>query len=560
MAVKHSTSALSKEDHEKQDKLFAQGNEYDYLIIGTGSAALTVGALLANKGYTICMLEYHGIAGGYAQSFEMGDYIFCGQVHYIWGCGPGGKIYEFLKKIGLEKDITFKLMDPNGYDHAVLPDGKRVKIPYGFDKLTENIEKAYPGQLEPVKKFVGILSKIREEMSIFSSTKSRWWQLLPKLFKIRTLVKYRNSTLQELFDECNLSKEAQAVFCAGAGDFMLPPKELSFFVYIALFGGYNTGAYYPTKHFKYYVDRLTNFITDHEGCHIYYETEVTKINTEGNKIISVEAKSGKKYGNTESDKIKTFTAKNYICNMDPQKASKMIGIDKFSKSYQKKLDFDYSTSGITIYLGLKDIDLRDHGFGSYNIWHLEQWDMNKMWDEMSEGNFDAPWIFMSTPTLHTSEPGTTPQGGQILEIVSYIEYEPFKSRKKQSYKEYLQFKNKIANRMIDIVEKNYIPNLRKHIATQSVGTPVTNEDFVLASRGNAYGSAMTPAQVGPKRLKAKTPFKNLHWCNASSGWAGMYGTVKTGNELYMDLTGDRFFSEANAPSDEEAIADHSKQT
>ena len=51
---------------------------------------------------------------------------------------PGGKIYEFLLRIGLEKEITFELMEKDGYDHVVLPDGRRGKIPYGFDRLARN--------------------------------------------------------------------------------------------------------------------------------------------------------------------------------------------------------------------------------------------------------------------------------------------------------------------------------------------------------------------------------------------------------------------------------------
>jgi all-trans-retinol 13,14-reductase len=543
MAIRHSTSALSKEEHKTQDKLYAEEHEYDYLIIGTGSAALTAGSLLANAGHKICMLEYHDIPGGYAQSFEAMDFHFCAQVHYIWGCAPGGKIYEFLKRIGLEKDITFNLMDREGYDHMVMPDGKRVKIPYGFEKLAKNIEEAYPGQLEPVSKFLDILSKIRKELKHLPPGKIHWWKLLPKVLKMLNVVKYRNATVQDLFDKCKLSKEAQAVLIANAGDFMAPPEKLSFFMYVALFGGYNTGAYYPTKHFKYYIERLVKFITDHDGCHVYYETEATKINVEGDEVVSVETKDGK-----------VFKAKNYICNMDPQKAMEIIGREKFPKKYLEKLDYDYSPSGVMVYLGIKDLDLREHGFGSYNIWHLNQWDMNKMWKEQAEGNFENPWVFMSTPTLHTNEAGTTPDGMQILEIASYIEYQPFKTKKDQAYKDYMKFKFEISNRMIDLVEEKYIPNLRKHIAVQVVGTPVTNEDFCKATNGNAYGSNMTPENVGPSRLKADTPWKNFSWCNASSGWAGMYGTVATGSMLYMDLTGDRFYKDLDAPTDEEFIS------
>lgn len=542
MTKKGSTTALTAEQHKAQDERYAQGHEYDYLIIGTGNSALTVGALLAHSGKRVCMLEAHDIPGGYAQNFKAGDYHFCAQVHYIWGCAPGGKIHSFLSKVGLDDDITFELFDKKGYDRMAMPDGKSVMVPYGFGKLIDNIEEAYPGNREAMAKFVKIMEKMRQEMGVMPSNKISFFDLITKIWKVRTVFKYRKSTLQDIFDECELSKEAQAVLCANAGDFMLPPEKLSFIMYVALFGGYNTGAYYPTKHFKYYIDRVAEFIEEHEGCHIYYETEVSKINMGSSGVKSVETKNGK-----------TFEAANYICNMDPKKASKIIGQEKFPKSYLRKLDYDYSPAGVVVYLGLKDIDLREHGFGSFNTWHLEQWDMNEMWKEMADGDFTKPWIFMSTPTLHTDQPGTAPEGNQILEIAAYVEYKPFKQELEKNYMEYNKFKMKIANRMIDLVEEKYIPDLRKHIDKQVVGSPMTNEDFVLAPYGNAYGANMTPENIKLGKLRATTPWKNLHWCNATSGGAGFYGTTMTGMNLYMDLTGDRFFDEAKSKSDQEFI-------
>jgi phytoene dehydrogenase-like protein len=541
MTKKSSTSALTPDQHAKQDKLYAEGHEYDYVIIGTGSSALTVGSLLANAGKKVCLLEYHDIPGGYAHTFKMGEFSFCAQIHYIWGCAPGGRIYEFLKRLGLEKDITFELFDTKGYDHMVMPDGKSVNIPYGWDKLTENIAEAYPDQREPVAKFLKTLAKIRHELQYVPIGKFSKWKLLPKYFKIRTLIKYQKATVQQLFDEFKLSKESQAVLIANAGNFMAPPNRLSVFMYAGLFGGYNTGAYYPTKHFKYYVDRLMKAITDKEGCHVYYETEVTKINIEGDQVVSVDTANGK-----------TFKAKNFICNMDPQKAAeKLIGMDKFPKDYQEKLKFEYSPAGVVVYLGLRDIDLKEHGFGSFNTWHLNQWDMNKMWQEASEGNLEKPWIFMSTPTLHTPEGGTAPEGQQILEIATYLEYDTFKEPQDKSYSDYAKLKFSTAKMMVDFVEKNYIPELRKHIAVQVIGTPVTNEDFVMATRGNSYGAMLIPEYMSPKKLTPETPWKNFHWCNASSGWGGIYGTVTGGMYLYMDLTGDRFYK--GSPSDDEMI-------
>src|SRR5690606_32365459 len=135
-----------------------------------------------------------------------------------------------------------------------MPDGKKVGIPYGWEKLVKNIEEAYPGQKEPVRKFTKILAKIREEMGRYPNRKLTLWDYLTKWWQFTTMLKYRKKTLQDVFDECGLSKESQAVLCANAGDLMLPPEKLSIFPYVGLFGGYNDGSFYPKKHFKYYVD------------------------------------------------------------------------------------------------------------------------------------------------------------------------------------------------------------------------------------------------------------------------------------------------------------------
>ena len=534
---KHSSGALSKEERKEQDRIYAEGHEYDYVIIGTGSVALTVGALLAHSGKKICMLEAHDCPGGYAHTFKRGDYSFCAQVHYIWGCGKGGKIYEFLKKIGLEKDITFNLYDPEGYDQMVLPDGKKVGLGYGYDRVIENIEKVYPGQAGKVRKFCGILARMRKELRKLPD-KVNWWEYIYRWPMFLGLLQYKNKTLQNVFDECRLSKEAQLVLCGEIGDVGVPPKDLSFLAYVGLFCGYNLGAYYPNKHYSYYIERLAKSITDHEGCHIYYETEVSGIDVEDGRVCGVKTK----------DKI--FHADRYICNMDPRRAGEMIGLEKFPSSFRKKLSYSYSPAGFMIYLGLKKgFDLKKYGFGKHNTWHFLQWDMNQMWKECLEGNFEKSLMFMSTPTLHSSFPGIAPKGAHILELATFTNYSLFAEAQKKGYGEYVRLKNKIAGKMLDLVEKHYIPDLRKHISVKVVGSPMTCEDFVMAPFGNAYGSLMTPKQT-INRVGAQSPFKNFYWCNASSGYPGIYGTVHTGASLYMDLTKDYYYQSV---SDEESL-------
>jgi phytoene dehydrogenase-like protein len=523
---KYSTGALTKEQHARQDELYHQQHKYDYVIIGTGMSALSVGALLANSGHRVCLLEAHDIPGGYAHTFKMNDFSFCAQVHYIWGCDDKQAIGKVLKKLRLQDDITFERLDPEGYDHIILPDGKRIKTPNGFERFAQNINTVYPGNEKNVQRFFSIIEKLNLELGLLPE-KIRWWNILSSGLKFLTLIRYRNKTLQDLFDECGLPLKVQTILSGNAGDLMSPPEQLSLIAYAGLVGGYNSGAYYPTKHFKYFIDRLAQFITDHPGCHIYYETKVSNIKTEENRVQEVHTECGK-----------VFKADRYICNMDPQAASEMIGREKFPPEYLPALSYEYTQPALFVYLGVKGINLADYGFGNHNTWHLEQWDMNASWRDVSENRYEKPWIFMSTPTLHSNYPGIAPEGCQILEFGTVANYDHFKKLHNTDPAAYRKEKHSISEKLFQIIEEKHIPNLSKHIALKVVGTPTTNTDFCLAPFGNAYGSVMSPKNMGLQRLKSDTPFENLFWCNASSGFASIYGTTLTGSKLYTTLTGD----------------------
>ncbi len=526
---------MTAERKRAQDDLSASAPEYDAVSIGTGMAALAVGTLLAASGRRVCMLEAHDIPGGYVHSFAQGEFFFCAQIHYIWGCGRGQRIWRFLEKLGLEQEILFEPLDPLGYDHVILPDRRRVAIPCGFDRLADNIDAACPGQGPRVRAFTALLEELTREVKALPSH-IRWWEYLSQGWRFLTLLRYQKKTLQEVFDEFGLSPEAQAILIANSGNFMCPPEALSILAYNGLFSGYNSGAYYPRKHFRFMVDRLVRAITDRPGCHVYYEQEVVGVSTRGDRVTEVLTRDGK-----------LFRAPLFICNADPQRMSHIIGREKFPPEFVKALSYDYSWTAVTVYLGLRGIDLRDHGFGRHNTWHLEQWDLNRTWREAVNADWSRPWMFMATPTLHTPEGGTCPPGTQILELATAADYDHFRRLRDNDPRAYRAEKRKVEQRLLDLVEQHHVPNLRRHIALHVAGSPTTNEDFCWAPRGHAYGQHLTPENMGLSRLKSHTPWSNFHWCSAASGYPGVNGTVGTGMQLYMDLTGDRFWDPRTEP-------------
>ena len=157
-------------------------------------------------------------------------------------------------------------------------------------------------------------------------------------------------------------------------------------------------------------------------------------------------------------------------------------------------------------------------------------------------DFSNPSFAITTPTLITKNQGDCPEGHQIIEFLTVANYDYFKKLKETDKKAYRTKKEEILNFILDVVEKNYIPNLRKHLVLKITGSPTTNERFCWCPQGNSYGSNLTPRNMGIGRLNHQTSLKNFYFCNASSGYPGFAPTFWTGASLYQKLSGDLILS------------------
>jgi phytoene dehydrogenase-like protein len=122
-------------------------------------------------------------------------------------------------------------------------------------------------------------------------------------------------------------------------------------------------------------------------------------------------------------------------------------------------------------------------------------------------------------------------------VATSCSYERFAELKKRDPRAYTRRKVAVRDRILELLQDTYIPNLRSNLAMKVAGTPTTNEHYVRAPRGNAYGSALTPENMFP-RVANDTPLENLWMVNASAGYPSIGGTVGAGIRLYERLEGD----------------------
>jgi all-trans-retinol 13,14-reductase len=512
--------------------------EADYLIVGSGLSALVFGALMANAGKTVQVLEAHEHPGGFGHTFTMAKkYTFNAQFHYVWDCGEGQTVQKVLKKLGLEKDVTFTRYDPNGFDHMKMP-GYSLEIPSENRELIARLSALFPEDAEKIRKFIGEVQKTSEGMRKLSHP-INFADALKHWDEVLCAVLYLNSTLQDVFDKFDLPREAQTLLALQWPDFLLPPDQLSFFAWVILFTGYQQGAFYPKQHFEHVIESLVKVI-EKQGGEVLLNQEVTHF------VVKDKTVTGVKATDLVTHQTREFTGKAIICNMDPKRAAQMIGPENFSDSIRQKLNYDYSPSNYMSYCVVKDIDLRDYGFGKWNTFHTGHQDLNEAFYQMYEKHdYSNPSFAITTPTLLTEDKRDCPEGHQIVEFLTVANYEYFKKLNDTDRKAYNRKKEEILDSILDVVEKNYVPDFRKHLVFKITGSPTTNERFCWCPQGNSYGSNLTPRNMGIGRLNHKTSLKNFYFCNASSGYPGFAPTFWTGALLYQRLSGDLILSKSS---------------
>jgi all-trans-retinol 13,14-reductase len=507
-------------------------NSVDFLVVGSGIAGLVFAALMARRGKKVVVLEAHEYAGGYGHTFAMGKSAkFNAQLHYVWNCGEGQTVHNVLRKLQLEEKVTFELMDPDGFDHMVMP-GYSLKIPASSEELVRRLVAMFPEHGQAIEKFIGTVNRVAIGLEVLASRPTLAGLARDGLATLRALA-FLHSSLQDVFDKFDLPLPAQTLLASQWPDFLLPPEKLSFYAWVMLFTGYQRGAYYPTRHFEYVIDSLVEAVTGNGG-EVLLLHEVTGFLIESGAVTGVEVR------NLASGEVGKRAAGTVICNMDPRKAAEMIGWHRFRGSIKRKLDYEYSPSNFMIYCSVAGIDLADCGFGKWNTFHSGHDDLNVAFNAMYyDHDYSNPSFAITTPGFMTSDTTDRPVGQSIVELVSVADYGYFAGVLQEDKALYRRKKREIVNAILDVMEERYIPNFRKHLVFKTGGTPTTNEHFCLSPQGNSYGSNMTPQNIGIRRLRATSSIQGLYFCNASSGFAGFAGTFWTGASLYQKLTGDR---------------------
>ena len=495
----------------------------DSIIIGSGAGGLSAALSLARAGQKVVVIEQHYVPGGWCHSFYINGQRFSPGVHYIGKMDKGASTSGLFEALGIANDLVFFRMKASAYEHCWIGD-KRIDLPAGIDNLYESLAKRFPHEEKGLKKYLSLVRKVSEQLYVIPNM-SGFWDNVTIPFRTAQLGKYGLFSLKRVIDwhiKDPLLKQVLNVQC---GDHGLPPGQAAFPVHCVAMDHYFDGGFYPMGGGAGIVKAMTTAIKKLGG---EIRTGV------GVRKILLEEKGKKKSAvGVELENGEQLKADRVVSNADPyQTYHKMVGIENLSKKLQAKLaKTRYSVTSLMLFITV-DMDVRKAGMDSGNIWMMRDKDMDELFREMSGLDIltddEFPAVFISCSSL--KDPASYNGHYHNIEIVTYIKYESFSEFKNEGSvrsEKYQKYKERIGEKLLNNLEK-VLPMVRNHIVQMDVSTPITNEFYIRATKGNVYGTEKSLMQVGPWTYSNKAEIESLYLCGASILAHGVGGALNSG--------------------------------
>ena len=515
----------------KRDTLptnYSGKDRYDMIIIGAGLSGLASGLMwLKNTtGMKTLIIEKNSYPGGYCTAYEKGGYVF--ETTQLFP-----DIVDILEY--LEIDLPLKRYEKN-FMRRVVIDGHNIteyQIPAGSENFTRYLIEKFPddaGKILALMKYSVDLFKQVRKLKANATLKDN----LVTPFKAPKVIANLNRTYSGLLNKFKITnpklREVMETFTSFSG---VPSSRASAILATGAMLSSMTRCFRPYGFFDEYPAKLAERFQS-LGGEMLFNAEAEKIDVKNGAATGVRIKGESAL--IQADKV--------ITTIDPMLAMRqLVGDEHLPEIYIQKLkNTIMSPSSFNVALGLDDkIDMPKLDLDyPYNVVSTGLGTAEKLFNAFLAGNHgfskDCFHAAVICPSLTTGAKNTITIRSTPWALNGW------KDLRESNYEKYLAEKEKWADFLIDIAEKYFIPDLKKHIVVKDIATPATYARFSGSPTGSIYDIASLVTQFGPKRLPMKTPIRNLYQPKFAHG---LYGTMMGGVQV-VDLLLDRKFNNGNS--------------
>src|SRR3989339_379594 len=138
----------------------------DALIIGSGIGGLSIGIILSLLHLRVAVIEKNALPGGLMRSYQREGMDCPVGIHYFGSFGKGESLRRMCDYLGVTDRMTVERMGQDGPIDRYLFDDFSFDLPEGLDVFEESLERAFPGERQPI---AAILNNLRSLADIQNS-------------------------------------------------------------------------------------------------------------------------------------------------------------------------------------------------------------------------------------------------------------------------------------------------------------------------------------------------------------------------------------------------------
>ena len=495
--------------------------DYDAIVIGSGSGGLTAALAMARAGKRVIVFEQHYLPGGYSQSFMLKGFRFSPGIHYVGSLGPDGGLRRIYEGLGVANDLIFFELDPDGYDRVFVGD-ERFDIPKGKERFAERLKARFPSEAAGIDRYFDLVSRMVDEMGYGATIHGLAEAAVALPTHMPTVLLHGMLPLSTLLDRCTDHPLLRAILSIQCGDHGMAPSRAPAALHAGLQAYYFDGGCYPKGGGHHIPDTLMRHIRRHGGA-VKLGVEVERILIEDGRAIGVRLADGQE-----------IRAGIVVSNADPGVTwGRLVEPDHLPWRLRHRIEhLHYSISTLSLFMAV-DMDLRAAGLDSGNIWYSRTPDIDAVYSladrQVLTGQEVIPGLFFNVTTL--KDPSLRHDGLHTVEAITVASIDPFSRWQDtppgQRPAEYAQLKADLTERILDAVEC-FVPGLRERTVFRTLGTPLTNQHFLHATRGGIYGTEKTVGNLGPFGFAVDTHIHGLYQCGASIIAPGINGVTTSG--------------------------------
>lgn len=475
---------------------------YDFVIIGSGLGGLQCAYILADHGYSVCVLEKNQQLGGSLQVFSRDKTVFDTGVHYLPALDEGQPLHSYFKYFGLTDSVNWRKMDEN-FDQISFDDGSKFHHASSWTEFETTLIESFPSETEAIHKYVETIQQI---IKTFPLDQLEFSELDHTDDSILGL------SAKDFIDGLTEDKKLQAVLAGSNLLYAGTAEKCPLYIHALVTHGYVQSAYRCVDGGSQIARELARSIRE-KGGEVLRRKGVVEFNLLDGKLNSVTTSDGS-----------TYFGKNFISNIQPKALLNLIGKGHFKPSYFNRLQrLPNTLSSFSIHIVCK---AESFPYINQNVYHHTT---NNVWTKPDYSEEEWPLSFMlCTPATSKSE-----QWADGISIMTYMRFDEVEAWKDshntivnpgERGETYEQFKARKTEQLLTAVEKRF-PEIRDCIQSIHASTPLTFRDYIGNDDGNMYGTEKDYRKGLTNFISPQTKIPNLWLTGQYLNLHGIFGVT-----------------------------------